>query len=108
MADIDRLESIKNIIENMNKCHQTEILKILIKKSTPFSENSNGIFVNLTDKSEDILVELENYIKFVNKQFDQLSYIEDEKANIKNEFFKSEKRNNIEKRNKATTSIEVT
>jgi len=80
----------------------------LIKKSTPFSENSNGIFVNLTDKSEDILITLENYIEFVSKQHDQLSYIEDEKANIKNEFFKSDKRSNVVKRNKDTTSIEVT
>ena len=96
----DRLQSIKDIIEEMNKYQQIEILKILIKNSISVSENNNGIFINLSDLSGDIIDELEKYIEFINKQDNQLLNIETEKNNIKNEFFKHEKRNVKLKTNK--------
>ena len=84
----------------MNKCQQMEILKILIKNSISVSENSNGTFINLSDLSGNIIDELEKYIEFINKQDNQLLNIEAEKINIKNEFFKHEKRNIKLKTNK--------
>jgi hypothetical protein len=105
MAYICKLHNIKEVIEQMDKCHQIEILKILVNNSSVISENNNGTFVNLTDLENDIINKLENYIKFVNKQDDQLLNIEKEKAIIKSEFFKQEKKNTISKRNKDNISI---
>ena len=105
MTDIDRLQKIKDIIENMNKCHQIEILKLLVNNSAPVSENNNGTFINLTDLTDIILIELEKYIKFVDEQQQQLLCIEKEKANIKKEFFKQTKRNIKLKRNKDEDNI---
>lgn len=105
MAYICKLHNIKEVIEQMDKCHQIEILKILVNNSSVISENNNGTFVNLTDLENDIIDKLENYIKFVNKQDDQLLNIEKEKAIIKSEFFKQEKKNTNSKRNKDNISI---
>ena len=105
MSDVIRLQKIKDIIEGMNKCHQIEILKLLVNNSAIISENSNGTFVNLTDLMDIVLIELEKYIEFVDEQQQQLLYIEKEKANIKKEFFKQEKRNIKLKRNKDESSI---
>tara|TARA_Y100000389_G_scaffold150951_1_gene150615 strand:- start:13716 stop:14036 length:321 start_codon:yes stop_codon:yes gene_type:complete len=100
-----RLQNIKELIEDMDKCHQIEILKIFINNSTVVSENTNGTFVNLSLLDENILILLENYIKFVNKQDNQLLNIENEKADIKKEFFKQNKRNIKAKCNKDNLNV---
>jgi hypothetical protein len=108
MYDINRLQNLKDKIESMDKCHQIEILKLLIQSSVIYSENNNGIFINLSDLSDDILYKLEKYIEFVSEQDNKLLNIEKEKDNIKNEFFKSGTRQNIKlKRNKETTHIPI-
>ena len=56
---------------------------------------------------ENILILLENYIKFVNKQDNQLLNIENEKADIKKEFFKQNKRNIKQKCNKDNLNVIV-
>lgn len=108
MYDINKLQNLKNKIESMDKCHQIEILKLLIQCSVIYSENNNGIFINLSDLSGDILHKLEKYIEFIGEQDNKLLDIEKEKDNIKNEFFKSGTRQNIKlKRNKETADIPI-
>ena len=107
MTDVTRLQKIKEIIEGMNKSYQIEILKLLVNNSAIVSENSNGTFVNLTDLTDIVIIELEKYIEFVNEQQQQLLYIEKEKATIKKEFFKQEKRNVKLKQNKEEANIIV-
>lgn len=105
--NIVQLQTIKEQIENMNKHQQLEILKLFIQNSVICSENNNGTFVNLSDLSGNILNELEDYIKFVDKQNTQLLNIEEETANLKREFFKDEKRNIKIKRNKENTNVGI-
>ena len=94
----DRLQNIKKTIENMNKCYQIEILKLLNEeKNIIMSENNNGTFVNLTNMDIDTISKLESYIDYVDKQQNQLLYVEEEKANIKNEFFKKEVKKKVVK-----------
>ena len=66
MVNISRLQNIKDTIEDMNKCHQIEILKIFLNNSSVISENSNGTFVNLSYISDTCVDLLEDYISFVN------------------------------------------
>jgi hypothetical protein len=90
--NIDKLQQIKENIEKMNKCYQLEILKILNNDATVIlSENNNGTFINLSNLEDDIISKLEEYIKYVDKQQNQLLNIEQEKANIKSEFFTQDK-----------------
>jgi len=101
MTNIDKLQNIKEIIENMSKCYQIEILQLLTDEdSVSISENNNGTFINLSNLDISIIDKLDIYIEYVNKQQDNLLHIEEEKANIKKEFFKQDKRTSKIKKNK--------
>ena len=87
---------IRDEIEKMEKIHQVHILKIFKKNNIDFTENSNGIFVNMSILNKDILNDIRSYIKYVNLQQKQLNKVEQDKERYKKEFYKD---------NKATTSL---
>ena len=88
--EYNQLISIKETIENMSKKHQIDVLKIFKKnEKIILNENSNGIFVNLSELEYQDLINLQEFINYVNKQQEQLDNVEDTKTNIENEFFKS-------------------
>jgi hypothetical protein len=87
---------IRDEIEKMEKIHQVHILKIFKKNNIDFTENSNGIFVNMSILSKDILNDIRSYIKYVNLQQKQLNKVEQDKERYKKEFYKD---------NKATTAL---
>ena len=91
MAEIERLQTIKDTIEQFNKQQQIEVLKLFIKNAAIMSENNNGTFINLTEIQDSTLTDLENYIIFVNTQHNQLLSMEQEKDYIKKEFFDYDK-----------------
>jgi len=91
MSDISRLKSLKKNIENMSKTHQLEVLRILVKSDVNVNENSNGVFVNLSDLNEETLTSLNNYTKYVSEQQRELNNIEQQKEHIENVFFKDNK-----------------
>tara|TARA_B110000305_G_C19355964_1_gene596825 strand:+ start:1032 stop:1334 length:303 start_codon:yes stop_codon:yes gene_type:complete len=85
---ISELEYIRQIIENMDKYNQIEILKIIYqKKSKCINENKYGIHINMTELSNDIIEKLNEYIKYVNIQEIEINNIEKEKENYINTFF---------------------
>ena len=49
--------------------HQIEVLKILNehKEEIVLNENSNGVFINLTDLSSNMLNKLTDYIEYYNR-----------------------------------------
>ena len=83
------LESLCTTIETMRVFHQKEILKILSshKDKLTLNENKNGVLVNLTDVSENIIKEIENYISHVETQEKELDDDESKKTNLKNKYF---------------------
>lgn len=84
----DFLEKIKTTIENMNKPHQIEILKILKEDNTVITtENKSGVFVNLSFLGEQIINQLIDYINYINEQEFCLKTLEVQKDEIKNTFF---------------------
>ena len=57
-----REDRIKCEVENMPKFHQVEVLRLLKAEGTVvLNENKNGVFINLSQLPEAILVKLENY-----------------------------------------------
>jgi hypothetical protein len=85
---------IKERIEQLNKFHQVEILKILkASDNTTLNENKNGIFINMTSLSDTVIFELEKYLEYVDKQETQLDEIEEQKSLLTNTFFKDNKEN---------------
>jgi hypothetical protein len=82
------LNILKERIENMQKYHQIEVLRILSKMpSVKTNENNNGTFVNLTEQSEEVIQQLYKYANYVDEQQKQLKLIETEKEQLEQHFF---------------------
>jgi hypothetical protein len=85
------LTSLRNSIEKMEKIHQLHVFKILKKSNIEFTENSNGIFFNMTMLEERHINEIITYMDYVTLQQKQLDKIEDDKERYKQEFYKDNK-----------------
>jgi hypothetical protein len=82
------LETIKKQIEQMDKTHHIEILKILKQNnSITLNENKSGVYVNLSFLPENILEELMKYIQYINAQEDAINSLENQQTVFKNTFF---------------------
>ncbi len=65
----DKLEILKNKIENMEKIHHIEILRILKKNNgVKLNENKSGIFINLTFLPKSIIDEIYSYVHYIEMQ----------------------------------------
>lgn len=85
---ISELEYIRQVIENMDKYNQIEILKIIhSSNSTCINENKYGIFINMTELNNEIIGKLNDYIKYVNIQETEINQIEKTKEKYANAFF---------------------
>lgn len=82
------IKQIKDRIEDMDKLHQIEVLRILKQHSSVIlNENNNGVFINITDIDLKIIKQLDNYIKYVDNQTINIESIENQKNMIENTFF---------------------
>jgi len=91
MTDLNKL---KEKVEDLDKFHQIEILRILNNnKSCIFNENNNGVFVNLTTLEPKVIEQIEKYLDYVNTQETELTEIEIQKNLLSNTFFKDNKDN---------------
>ena len=82
------LVHIRDMIENMSKFDQVEILRILNKhKEVTLNENKYGIHINLTELKDEIINELMIYVNYVNTQELALKQDEKQKEEFKNTFF---------------------
>jgi hypothetical protein len=105
--DIENITDIKNRIEVMNKHHQIEVLRILkTDNDVVFNENVNGVFVNLSEITPEMLHKLKTYIFYVDKQTINIEKIESQKEVIENTFFKN--KGNKEKANNKVSVFEST
>jgi hypothetical protein len=79
---------IKEKIEALSKHHQIEALRMLSKNpSIIMNENNNGVFINLTEQDNNVMKQLEDFLKYVEVQQKHLHTIEDEQEKIEHEFF---------------------
>jgi hypothetical protein len=82
---------IRDLIHEMNKYNQIEVLRIMKKyDNITLNENRYGIHINLTDLNEEQINELKLYINYVSMQETTLNYGEQQKNTFKNEMFSVE------------------
>ena len=82
---------IRDLIHQMNKYNQIEVLRIMQKyENITLNENRYGIHINLTDLNEEQINELTAYINYVSIQETTLNYGEQQKNTFKNEMFSVE------------------
>jgi hypothetical protein len=87
-VNVNKLNTVRESIENMNKFNQIEVLRLLSKhKNVIFNENKYGVHINLSELNSQVINELEIYINYVNTQEDTLHQIEKQKESFKNIYF---------------------
>ncbi len=80
---------MKTTIEKMNKINQLYILKIFYENKCNYTENSNGVFINLIYVEPEVLKKVNNYINYISLQETNLNKVENIKKVIKNEYIKT-------------------
>ena len=99
MNDLNNLLQLKNQIENMDKIHHIKILNILKNNNIKYSENRNGIFVNMTSSDSQTIDSIEKLLSYIKTQEKRLTDIETIKEELSKDYFvndnKDKKNNNI-------------
>lgn len=91
---------LKTLINNLNKTQQIEVFK-LIYASGKYTENSNGIFINLTNISNEILLKIHELVSyFTNKNKYLIEEQEHRNMILENVNIEKNKTNRITKKNK--------
>ena len=88
------INNMRNIIENMNKFNQIEVLRILKNGNVTLNENNYGVFVNLSNLNNDNLTKLLNYINYVEAQEHNLNNVEKQKEDYINTYFTKDIKDN--------------
>ena len=84
----ESLKILRDSIEALPVFHQTEVLRILYKNHITFSENKNGVFLNLSYVNLDVIHKISEYVTFVQKQESQMCEFEKKKMTLSNQYFK--------------------
>ena len=83
--------AMRDKIQELDKFHQLEILKIFKTNKINYTENRNGVFINMNDLDEITLEMIDKYLHYVSTQQDQLDIVEQKKEQYKLSFFKNDK-----------------
>ncbi len=82
------ISKLKNDIENMDKTHHKHFFLIIKNSDMEFTENKNGIFINITNLNDEVISNFQKKIEYIKKQEKQLSDVEDQKMKYKQLFDK--------------------
>ena len=84
----ESLKMLRDNIEALPTFHQIEVLRILYKNHITFSENKNGVFLNLSYVNLDVIHKINEYVTFVHNQESQMCEFEKKKMTLSNQYFK--------------------
>jgi len=86
----EQLDVLKKKIELLEKNQQIEILRIIHNaQSNIINENKNGIYINMSSLSDDIIDEMQNYLTYINTQEKDLIVNENIMKDFQNAFFEA-------------------
>ena len=84
----ESLKILRDNVEALPIFHQIEILRILYKNQITFSENKNGVFLNLSYVNLDVIHKISEYVTFIQNQESQMCEFENKKMTLSNQYFK--------------------
>lgn len=84
---MEHLLQLRNSIELLSKESQIEIFKIFKDNNIEFSENKNGVFINLSLVNKNVIDKLKNHMIYINKQEKIINDFESKKHNVEEEYF---------------------
>jgi hypothetical protein len=85
--DVQKITRLKNDIEKIDKIHHIKIFKILKDNDIKFSENRNGIFINMNSFNDETIKTIENTLLYIKEQEKNLRDVESKKNELKVDFF---------------------
>ncbi len=66
---IKRLKELRDTITELDVCEQSEVLKIIEKNNIKFTENKNGVFINMNKLSDKSIDDIENFLEYINNNY---------------------------------------
>tara|TARA_B100001063_G_C16768382_1_gene560031 strand:+ start:1499 stop:1798 length:300 start_codon:yes stop_codon:yes gene_type:complete len=88
---IRMIQKLRDNIEKLDKLHHIHIFKLVIENKVEYTENTNGIFINLSHVSKKVVDKISKYISYVSLQELELNDIETKKSEYKKEFYNNNK-----------------
>ena len=85
--NVHKITQLKNDIEKIDKIHHIKIFKILKENDIKFSENRNGIFINMNSFNDKTIKTIENTLLYIKEQEKNLKEVESKKNELKEDFF---------------------
>jgi hypothetical protein len=77
MEKKDLCKKIKDNLNSLNQIELEEIFKMIYKSNyTNYSKNINGIYINISNLDENILIDIDNYINFCIKTHNEITKYE--------------------------------
>ena len=90
MHTVNKIKRLRDTIEQMEKVHQLQILDICKRHNVQYTENVNGIFINMILLKEAVLLAIDEYINYISLQQLQLDDVEATKKKYQEEFYNKE------------------
>ena len=89
-TNFEQLQILKQKIEQLEKNRQVEVLRIIHNtQSNIINENKNGIYINMSSLTDDIIDNLKTYLTHINTQEKELIINEKIMQDFQNTFFEN-------------------
>jgi hypothetical protein len=69
---IKDMKKIKEKIDGLEMCEHVELLKIFIKNDIKYTENNNGIFINMNKLNQQCINDIQTFLDFINKNLNNI------------------------------------
>ena len=102
----EKILELKGLIDILNKTQQVEVFKI-IYASGKYTENSNGIFINLNNLSSDVLWKLNDLVKYYSNKNKYLVEEQEHREMILENVNVEKNDNNIRIKTVLDTSLDI-
>ena len=66
---IKKLKELRDTIGDLDVCEQSEVLKIIEKNNIKFTENKNGVFINMNKLSDQAIEDIEHFLEYINNNY---------------------------------------
>lgn len=85
---IEQLEILRDKIQNIENQsqHHLKILEILKNNSVNYSENNNGVFVNMNNLESEVITKLKEYLIYIDQQNKKFEDVENIKNQLKKDY----------------------
>ncbi len=84
---LSRKKKLKDLVKNLNRFELIEIFNIFKEEKCSYSENTNGIFINITNVGEEVINKVYKFIEYIDEKKKDLKVyeekIEEERERIK-------------------------